>query len=104
MGDQNKARMYLALCVARADGSNKYPIGEKHALLVMVLADAAEDAENKIPPRLEARGWVKAAIDQLKLLGEPFQSDDPIFHDCYDDALHGDVGIVVYRDPVPDTQ
>ena len=36
---------------------------------------------------------------KLKLVDEPFQSDDPIMRTCHESAVKKDGGIVVYSDP-----
>jgi hypothetical protein len=94
--------VYAALCTARADGSDpKYLGGEKHAMLAMIHA-SADDAENAITSLLQSNGWREPAIQQLKLLAEPFHSDDPAMQRCYDSAIHREGGIVIYSDPMPD--
>lgn len=95
--------MWVALCVARADGSHaQYTAGEKHAILAMVCAPEQE-AENTICALLESNGWTHPQLRRLKLLSEPFHSDDPIMLACHERATVGQGGIVVYSDPVEDT-
>jgi hypothetical protein len=94
--------IWAALCTARADGSNKeYPAQQKHALLAMVRAPETK-AENTIYSLLQSNGWREPEIRNLKLLNEPFQSDDPIVRRCHEGAIRREGGIVVYSDPIKD--
>ena len=92
--------MWAALCTGRADGSNpKYLSGAKHPILVMVRAPEVE-AENAICSLLQSNGWQEPAIRSLKILDEPFHSDDPFMRACHEGAVDGKGGVVVYSDPI----
>lgn len=92
--------MWAALCTGRADGSNaKYPAHVKHAILAMVRALEPE-AQSTIYALLQSNGWREPEIKKLKLLDEPFQTDDPIMRTCHESAIKKDGGIIVYSDPV----
>jgi hypothetical protein len=92
--------VWAALCTGRADGSDpKYLPQVKHAILVMVRAQESE-AENAISSLLQSNGWREPAIQNLKKLVEPFQSDDPIMRACHERANKSGGGIVVYSDPI----
>jgi hypothetical protein len=94
--------VYAALCTARADGTDpKFLRQAKHAVLVMVRASEA-DAENAITSLLRTKGWVDPAIQRLKLLDQPFHTDEPMMQTCYDAAVEKEGGIVVYSDPIAD--
>ena len=92
--------VWAALCTGRADGSNpKYPVHVKHAILAMVCAPEPE-AQTTVYALLQSNGWREPEIKKLKLLDEPFHSDDPIMRTCHESAIKKDGGIVVYSDPV----
>jgi hypothetical protein len=92
--------IWAALCTARADGSDpKYPAGEKHAILIMVRS-AEPQAESAIYSVLQSNGWGEPLIQNLKMLSDPFHSDDPIMRTCHESAIKREGGIVVYSDPV----
>ncbi len=92
--------VWAALCTGRADGSNpKYLARVKHPILVMVRAPEPE-AENAIYCLLQSNGWREPEIQNLKMLDEPFHSDDPIMCACHDSAIRREGGIVVYSDPI----
>jgi hypothetical protein len=61
------------------------------------------EAENAIYSLLQSKGWRDPAIQNLKLLNEPFQSDDPIMRACYEGAIKREGEIVIYSDPIEDT-
>jgi len=87
--------VWAALCTGRADGSNpKYPARAKHAILAMVRAPESE-AESTIYALLQSNGWREPEIKNLKLLNEPFHSDDPIMRACHESAIKKDGLIVV---------
>ncbi len=95
-----KLPTWAALCTARADGSNpKYLAQAKHAVVAMVRS-AEPEAEGSICSLLLSNGWREPAIQNLKLLNDPFYSDDPIMRTCYEGAIERDGGIVVYADPI----
>lgn len=58
------------------------------------------EAENTVYSLLQSNGWREPEIKNLKLLNEPFQSDDPIMRRCHEDAIKREGGIVVYSDPI----
>jgi hypothetical protein len=60
------------------------------------------EAENAIYSLLQSNGWLDPAIQNLKLLTEPFQSDDPSMRACYEGAVKKVGGIVIYSDPIED--
>lgn len=92
--------IWAALCTGRADGSNpKYLARAKHPIMVMVRAPESE-AENAIYSLLQSNGWREPEIRNLKMLDEPFHSDDPFMHACHEGAIKSDGGIVVYSDPI----
>jgi len=93
---------WLALCVGHADGSNpQYLAQAKHAIMVMVRATEAEK-ERTIFSLLQSNGWREPTIRDLKMLDEPFCTDDPIWRSCYERAARGEGGIVVYSDRIED--
>jgi hypothetical protein len=95
--------VWAALCTGRADGSNpQYPAHEKHAILAMTRAPEPE-AESTIFALLQSNGWREPDINKVKLLDEPFHSDDPVMRACYQSAVTKDGGIVVYSDPINET-
>ena len=92
--------VWAALCAGRADGSNpQYPAGQKHAILAMVRASESE-AENAISSLLRTNGWGDLEFRNLKLLNEPFHSDDPTMIACHENATEKQGGIVVYSDAI----
>ena len=92
--------VWAALCTGRADGSNpKYPAHAKHAILAMVCA-LEPDAQTTIYALLQSNGWRESEIKKLKLLDDPFLSDDPIMHTRHESAIKKDGGIIVYSDPI----
>jgi len=92
--------VWAGLCIGRADGSDpQYPEGQKHAMLAMVRARDS-DAENAICSLLRSKGWSHAELRKLKLLDEPFHSDDPIMLTCYENAANKQGGIVIYSDAI----
>jgi len=95
-----KSPVWAALCTGRADGSNpKYTAHVKHAILAMVCAPEPE-AQSTIYALLQSNGWREPEIKNLKLLDEPFHTDDPTMRTCHDGAIKKDGGIVVYSDPI----
>ncbi|MGB6385501.1 MAG: hypothetical protein WBD25_01515 [Terriglobales bacterium] len=58
------------------------------------------EAENAIYSLLQSKGWRDPAIQNLKLLKEPFQSDDPIMRACYEGAIKREGEIVIYSQPM----
>ena len=85
--------VWAALCTGRADGSNpKYPAHSKHAILAMVRAPEQE-ARNAIYALLQSNGWREPEIKNLKLLDQPFHSDDPTMLTCHENAISKDGGI-----------
>jgi len=92
--------VWAGLCVGRADGSNPgCPARQKHAILAMVRARESE-AENEISSLLHSNGWSDLELRNLKLLSEPFHSDDPDMVACYENATKKLGGIIVYSDPI----
>jgi hypothetical protein len=92
--------VWAALCTGRADGSNpKYVAHVKHAILVMVRVPEPE-AQSTIYGLLQSNGWREPEIKNLKLLDEPFHSDDPTMRACHDSAINKQGGIVAYSDPI----
>ena len=99
-GSSRKLPIWAALCSACADGSNPaYPAQVKHPIMVMVQAPESE-AQNAIYALLQSNGWREPVIEKLKILDEPFRSDDPMMHACHEGAISKDGGIVVYSDPI----
>jgi hypothetical protein len=91
---------WAALCTGRSDGSNpKYLPHAKHAILAMVRAPEPE-AQSAIYALLQSNGWREPEIKNLKLLDQPFNSDDPIMRACHENAIKKDGGIVVYSDRI----
>jgi len=58
------------------------------------------EAQTAIYSLLQSNGWREPEIKKLKLLDEPFQTDDPIMRTCHESAIKKDGGIIVYSDPV----
>ena len=95
--------VWAAICTARADGSNpEYPAREKHAILTMVKRPEPE-VEHAVEVLLKSKGWGETSVERLKLLDEPFHSDDSFMRTCFQDAVNNGGGIVVYSDPIEDT-
>jgi hypothetical protein len=95
--------VWSALCTGRADGSNpKYIVQAKHPILAMVRVPEAE-VEHAVFSLLQSNGWSAPSIQKLKLLSEPFYSDDPIMRAGYEGAIKREGGIVVYSDPIEAT-
>lgn len=67
----------------------------------MVKAQEAE-AEKKILDVLSEYGWSSLEVTGVKLLDDPFMSDDPDMLRCYKGAMEKDGGIIVYSDPIRD--
>jgi hypothetical protein len=73
-----------ALCTGRADGSNPDFVGRtKHAILVIVRAQES-DRESSVYALLQSNGWREPEIEKLRLLVEPFDSNDPILSAYYE--------------------
>jgi hypothetical protein len=58
------------------------------------------EAQDAVYTVLQLNGWREPAIQNIKLLNEPFQSDDPTMRACHQGALKAEGGIVVYLDPI----
>jgi hypothetical protein len=98
-----KSPIWAALCTGRADGSNpKYLARVKHPILVMVRTTEL-DAQSAIYSLLQSNGWREPEIQRVKILNEPFDSEDPIMNACYERAIKNEGGIVVYSDPIEET-
>jgi hypothetical protein len=96
----NNLPMWAALCTGRADGSNPdFVARTKHAILVIVRAQEA-DRESSVHALLQSNGWREPEIEKLKLLIEPFDSNDPILSACYEGAAKNGGNFVVYTDPI----
>jgi hypothetical protein len=94
--------VWAAICTGRADGSNpEYVAHVKHPILVMVRA-AEPEVESAIYALLQSNGWREPAIQNLKMLEQPFQSDDPMMRACHAGAINKEGGIVIYSDPIED--
>jgi hypothetical protein len=92
--------VWAALCTGRADGSNpKYVAHVKYAILAMVRGPKSE-AQSTVYGLLQSNGWREPEIKKLKLLDEPFHSDDPSMRACHESAIHKKGGIVVYSDAI----
>jgi hypothetical protein len=92
--------LWAALCTGRADGSNpNYVAHVKHAMLAMVYAPEPE-VRSAVYALLQTNGWREPEITNLKLLHQPFHSDDPAMRACHENAIKRDGGIVVYSDPI----
>ena len=99
-GIRPKKLVWAALCTGRADGSNpKYLAHVRHAILAMVRAPEPE-AQSAIYALLQSNGWREPEIKNLKLLDQPFHSDDPTMRACHESAIKKDGGLVVYSDPI----
>jgi hypothetical protein len=95
--------VWVALCTGRADGSNpKCLANVKHPILAMVRGPEPE-VGNAICSLLQSNGWREPAIQELKLLDEPFHSDDPIMSACHEGATKGEGGVVVYSEPIEES-
>jgi hypothetical protein len=94
--------VWAALCTGRAAGSNaEYLADVRHAILVMVRAPEPE-VQDTIYDLLHSNGWREPAIKNLKLLDQPFHSDDPVMCACHESAIKKKGGLVVYSDPITD--
>jgi len=95
-----KPGVWVALCKGIADGSvDRYPSGARYAILAMVKAHEGE-AEGNIRKLLSDYGWSSLKVTKMKLLDDPFKSDDPDMLSCYNGAIEKDGGIMVYSDPI----
>ena len=95
-----RAPVWAALCTGRADGSNpKYLAHVKHTILAMVRAPEL-DVQSTIFALLQSNGWRETEIKNLKLLNQPFHSDDPVMRARHESAIKKEGGIVVYSDPI----
>jgi hypothetical protein len=65
----------------------------------MVRANESE-VENAICSLLNSKGWSHPELRNLKLLNQPFHSDDPVMLVCYENATRSLGGIVVYSDAI----
>jgi hypothetical protein len=65
----------------------------------MVCASEPE-AQSTICVLLQSNGWDEPEIKNLKLLDQPFRSDDPTMRACHESAIKKGGGIVVYLDPI----
>jgi hypothetical protein len=71
----------------RADGSNpKYLAHVKHAILAMVRAPEPEE-QSTIYALLQSNGGREPEIKKLKLLDQPFHSEDPTMRACHESAI-----------------
>jgi hypothetical protein len=92
------------MCTAIADGSiEKYPFGAKHAIIAMVKAQE-RNAQDCICKLLSAYGWSRPEITRIRLLEEPFESDDADILACHRGAMEKDGGIIIYSDPICDDE
>ena len=95
--------VWAALCIGRADGSNAdYVAYVRHPILVLVGSPESE-LEGKICDLLRSKGWREPEIKKLKLLNQPFQSEDPVMRACHGNAIDKEGGIIVYSDPIVDS-
>jgi hypothetical protein len=96
-----KPRQFWAgLCTARADGTDSnYRPDAKHAMLAMVCATEPE-VESKIVTLLASSGWREPVIANLKLLTNPFESEEHDMQACYKAATDGPGGIIIYSDEI----
>lgn len=95
--------MWTALGRARANGKDiQYPAGEKHAFLVMAQSDEKQ-IEKRVVALLSFNGWEDVAIERFKLLKHPFNSDDAVLSDCYNDTTQKGGAIIIYSDPISDS-
>ena len=58
------------------------------------------EAQSAIYALLQSNGWREPEIKNLKLLDQPFRSDDPIIRACHESAIKKEGGIVVYSNPI----
>ena len=61
------------------------------------------EAEGAICSLLQTNGWREPEIQRLKMLDEPFHSDDPTMRACHEGAIKKEGGIVVYADPIEES-
>jgi hypothetical protein len=99
---RDSQQVWAALGTACADGTDeRYRAEAKHAVLVMVCATESE-TESKVVALLEANGWNGTILTNLKLLSNPFSSEDPDMRACYKAAVNEDGGIIIYSDEIRD--
>jgi len=60
------------------------------------------EVQDTIYDLLHSNGWREPAIKNLKLLDQPFHSDDPVMCACHESAIKKKGGLVVYSDPITD--
>ena len=65
----------------------------------MVCATEPE-VESKIVALLASTGWREPVITNLKLLTNPFDSDNHDMQACYKAATDGPGGIIIYSDEI----
>ncbi len=58
------------------------------------------EAQSTIYTLLQSNGWREPEIKNLKLLDQPFDSEDPAMRACHESAIKKEGGIVVYSDPI----
>ena len=94
--------IWAALCEARADGSDPaHQSGARYPLLVMVRC-SEQEVEGKVYSLLKTYGWQERQVKRLKMVAQPFHSDDSMMQACYEGVVQRDGGIVVYSDPLED--
>jgi hypothetical protein len=98
-----KMQVWAAVGTARVLKDTRYSSQEKYAFLVMVQSDEPR-VEERVAALLNLNGWRDVVIDRIKLLDSPFDSDDRVMLDCYKTAAQTGGGIVIYSDPVPDSE
>ena len=81
--------MFLFGGMACSDENNRlHPVGEKHAVLIFIVADDASKAEDRIAVEMKKRHWKDIVVDKSKKINEPaIKSDtDKTFVDAFHSA------------------
>ena len=95
-----KSPVWAALGIARADNSDaQYPREEQHAFWVMAQSDE-QHLEERAVALLVANGWKDVVIERVKLLDQPFRTNDAVMLGCYEAARRKGAAVVIYSDPI----
>lgn len=94
--------MFTFKATATASNKNKiYPLNEKHGVLIFVLAEGTQQAEERTMQEMEALGWRNVLIEKRKEVNsEALEGKDKIVKDAFSSAQRRGFGVVVYEDPI----
>ncbi|QND67240.1 hypothetical protein HB777_27150 [Mesorhizobium loti] len=95
--------LHVLTVVAQADGTEKYPDGERHALLVYASAMNLASAITSTPAHLVECGWQDAEVrDAREISSDVSAIVDDILRNAASAALQDGYSIVVYATPITD--